>query len=85
MSLQEKIKSKDAKGAKVTYYDPYVPKLKTEALDMTSIELTEQYLKYSDGVIIATDHSNIDYSLIADNCQVIIDTRNALKRFVSKK
>ena len=85
MSLQEKIKSKDAKGAKVTYYDPYVPKLKTEALDMTSIELTEQYLKYSDGVVIATDHINIDYSLIADSCNIVLDTRNALKNFVNKK
>ncbi|MFC2061062.1 nucleotide sugar dehydrogenase [Elusimicrobiota bacterium] len=66
------------KGANVTYHDPYVSNLNSEGMNIASVELSKENLKQADGIVIASDHSNIDYQLIVDNCAIIIDTRNAL-------
>ena len=33
-------------------------------------------IKGFDGIIILTDHTNVDYELIKNNASLIIDTRN---------
>ena len=75
-------------GAEVSYYDPYVPEiydLRQTDLVMSSVKLTEKFLKEQDAVIIVTAHSNIDYKSIVDNSSVVIDTRNALSDIKSHK
>jgi UDP-N-acetyl-D-glucosamine dehydrogenase len=65
------------------YNDPYVPKLyKTRKYNYTreSIELTAENLKKYDLVVLSTDHSDYDYQFIADNSDLIIDTRNAFEK-----
>jgi UDP-N-acetyl-D-glucosamine dehydrogenase len=69
----------DRKGAKVSYYDPYLPFLKINDIDLKSVKLTVQTLKDSDCVVIVTDHTNVDYGLVAKHAKVVIDTRNVLK------
>ncbi|MCU0332825.1 MAG: nucleotide sugar dehydrogenase [Ignavibacteriaceae bacterium] len=78
-----------AKGARVDYYDPYVPKLpKTRKYhyDLESIYLTKGSLSKYDLVVLSTDHEVFDYEMIAKNSKLIIDTRNAFekKNLVSK-
>ena len=73
------------KKAKVSYYDPHVPHLKTEEIDMSSVELSEEILRKADCVVIATDHSEIDYKMLFDNVSVFVDTRNAFGRFGKTK
>ncbi len=78
-----------AKGARVDYYDPYVPKLpKTRKYhyDLESIYLTKGSLSKYDLVVLSTDHEVFDYKMIAKNSKLIIDTRNAFekKNLVSK-
>lgn len=72
------------KGAKVSYHDPYVPHSfghrEYPDLDMKSVPLTEKRLKQFDAVVIATDHSVIDYDWIARHSPLVIDTRNAIKK-----
>ena len=52
---------------------------------MTSIkELDSKKLKEFDACAIITNHSNIDYKLIGDNCNLIIDTRDAMRDFNNK-
>jgi UDP-N-acetyl-D-glucosamine dehydrogenase len=71
------------KGAVVDYHDPYVPKLpKTRKYnyEMESVPLTSERLSSYDLVLISTDHDNINYELIIDNCELIIDTRNVFER-----
>jgi UDP-N-acetyl-D-glucosamine dehydrogenase len=68
------------KGANISYFDPYVPYVNCNGFSMKSAEYTANELKNFDCVIIATDHSNIDYKLINDNCNLIVDTRNAIRR-----
>jgi UDP-N-acetyl-D-glucosamine dehydrogenase len=71
-------------GGNVSYYDPYIPALpplRNYNFDLKSTELTPEILTSSDIVIIVTDHSCIDYQMIRQHAPIILDTRNALKRF----
>ena len=68
------------RGCVVDYNDPYVPKLpKTRKYDydMESVPLTKENIQKYDVLLLSTDHTNYDYQLIADNAQLIVDTRNA--------
>ncbi len=70
-------------GAKVDFNDPYVPKLyKMRKYDYTmkSVEITKTSLKKYDLVVLSTDHTDYDYKFIAENAQLILDTRNAFER-----
>jgi UDP-N-acetyl-D-glucosamine dehydrogenase len=71
-------------GAVVTFSDPYVPRIQTnsghlEAQDMLT-GITE-----ADCVVIVTDHSAVDYTSVVERSKLIVDTRNALKGFKSRK
>jgi UDP-N-acetyl-D-glucosamine dehydrogenase len=72
------------KGAKVSYNDPYVPRVaghrEYPGLELKSVPLTKALLKRSDAVIIATDHTAYDYDWIVKNAPLVIDSRNAIKR-----
>jgi UDP-N-acetyl-D-glucosamine dehydrogenase len=74
-------------GARLRYNDPHIPHLKkTRKYDyssMRSLKLTEKLLKETDLVLLATDHSDYDYEMIARHAQLIVDTRNAVK--ITKK
>ncbi|MBL8222844.1 MAG: UDP-N-acetyl-D-glucosamine dehydrogenase, partial [Bryobacterales bacterium] len=72
------------RGAKVTYSDPYVPKLHTDGLNMESTDALAA-TSAADCVMIVTDHRTIDYGPIVANAKLIVDTRNALKAFPSDK
>src|SRR6266704_4099456 len=73
-----------AKGALLSYSDPYIPQLhKMRAYDfshMSSLPLNEDVLKSQDLVLITTDHSSIDYQWVVDHASTIVDTRNATRR-----
>ena len=43
---------------------------------MESVELTREFLASQDAILIATDHSEVDYQLIVDNASLVVDTRN---------
>lgn len=65
-----------AKGAAVNYHDPYVPYIKAGDITLYSQNIEAEYLKNTDLVVIATDHSTIDYKFIIENSKIIYDTRN---------
>ena len=65
--------------AGIHYYDPYFPYLKVEGIDLKCAKFNKKTLSSFDCVVIITDHSNIDYQVMAKNSRLIIDTRNALK------
>ena len=69
-----------AKGAAVSYFDPYVPEVDTETHILRSIassELTPR-LAQSDCVLIVTDHSDMDWTAVKEHAASVVDTRNAL-------
>lgn len=77
----------EAAYAKVSYYDPYVPVLKSRHLSapMSSIELSANAVRGVDAAIVVTDHSDIDYQMIVNNAELVIDTRNATRSCHSPK
>ena len=72
------------KEAKVLYHDPLVPHFKIDGLELKSMDLTRENITSSDCVAILTDHSSLDYKLIAGNAKLVLDTRNALRQFKDK-
>jgi UDP-N-acetyl-D-glucosamine dehydrogenase len=61
-------------GADVSYHDPHVPSFAEHGLDMTSVPYEPAAY---DCVVIATDHHSIDYDLLVDDAELIVDLRNA--------
>jgi UDP-N-acetyl-D-glucosamine dehydrogenase len=66
-------------NVKVAYYDPFIPYLKFPHLSLNSVFLSPKALNNFDCVIIATDHSKVDYGLILKNSRLIFDARNVYK------
>jgi UDP-N-acetyl-D-glucosamine dehydrogenase len=66
------------KGAKVSYYDPYVSNICHDDWSLDSVKQLQTAVKTADCVVIVTNHKNIDYKMILDDAKLIIDTRNAI-------
>jgi nucleotide sugar dehydrogenase len=66
-------------GANVEYHDPHVPSFEADGLQMKSTPLDERTVARQDLVIVASDHSAIDYEWLAEHADHILDTRNALR------
>ena len=69
------------RGAELTYSDPHVPVLPSarhyQLPVMKSQTLTPEFLASQDAVLIATDHSAVDYAEVVRHSRLVIDTRNA--------
>lgn len=71
------------RGATVDYYDPYVPVIKptrehSHWSGKKSIEWSRNTIESFDLVLIATNHSCVNYQELADWAHCIVDTRNAM-------
>ena len=64
------------RGAQVRYHDPYVPSAPLGGRRSASVPLTAAELKRCHGVVILTNHSNVDYGLILRHAPLILDARN---------
>lgn len=74
------------KGARVCYFDPLIPYLKIDsAINLKRTELSAHALKSFDCVIIATDHSKVNYDFILKNAKLIFDTRNVYQSLKNRK
>jgi UDP-N-acetyl-D-glucosamine dehydrogenase len=72
--------------AEVEYNDPYVSQFYDENKNLVkSVPLDCSSLNKYDCVVLCTDHSCYDYDKIFVNSQLIVDTRNAFKNFISEK
>jgi UDP-N-acetyl-D-glucosamine dehydrogenase len=74
--------------ALVDYNDPYIPrthKMRKYDLGMESIQLTPDNVKTYDCVVIVTDHSSYDPNFILEHAQLVVDTRNVIKRTMDKE
>jgi UDP-N-acetyl-D-glucosamine dehydrogenase len=73
----------EGKGARVDYHDPFIPQiLKSRQIDhpIHSVPLDRKTLARYDAVIIAADHSSIDYDLILKSSRLVVDTRNVYRK-----
>ncbi|WP_373906709.1 nucleotide sugar dehydrogenase [Ureibacillus sinduriensis] len=65
-------------GAKWAVVDPFISKFKLNDEFVETVEATDEKLKTSDLVLIATNHSNFNYERIIGNSKAVLDTRNVL-------
>ncbi len=72
-------------GYAVSYYDPLIPYLRLDHINLKSILLNSVTLAKFSCVIIATEHSSLDYKLILKNSRLIFDTRNVYKDIKDRK
>lgn len=75
----------EARGARVSYYDPYVPVIPDtrehkqlsgrRSRDWKPVEFATY-----DAALIVADHDVVDYKEIARSARLVVDTRNACRR-----
>jgi UDP-N-acetyl-D-glucosamine dehydrogenase len=70
----------EERGAQVDYHDPWVASFRENGHQKSGVSLTRDILQTADAVVIVTDHSNVDYQMVADNARLVVDTRNATSR-----
>lgn len=75
----------EQRGAVVKYHDPHVPRLHEDGVELESIALTADVLHGTDCVIIVTDHTGLDYALVAREAKLVVDTRHALPAVARRK
>ncbi|HIU20406.1 MAG TPA: nucleotide sugar dehydrogenase [Candidatus Limiplasma stercoravium] len=75
-----------ALGAKVRYYDPYVPEYAFDGRRESGLEaLTPEALEDADLVMVTTAHTCVDYDLVAAHAPVVFDTKNAMKHVKNRE
>lgn len=73
------------RGAIVAYHDPHCPAIYDDGhtpirnLPLQSVPLDAEILASTDVVVIVTDHSAVDYSLIAQRASLVVDTRGIMR------
>jgi UDP-N-acetyl-D-glucosamine dehydrogenase len=75
----------ERRGAAVSYHDPFVPQIPLtreypEFAGRRSEPLNAAALTAFDATVICTDHDDVDYALLVENCPLVVDTRNACAR-----
>ena len=70
----------EGQGARVTYFDPHVPRFREDGQEFRSVELTPDAVAAADCVMIVTDHTAVDYRMIKRKAKLVVDTRNAIPK-----
>src|SRR5262249_16067229 len=66
-----------ARGADVTYCDPWVPTATVDDVPLKSVAICDGGLADADCVLILADHSAFDYRRVMSAARLIVDARNA--------
>lgn len=75
----------DGRSARFDYHDPHVPEIPpTRAHGLyrgrQSVALSAETVACYDAVLLVTDHDDLDYTLVASNARLVLDTRNIFGR-----
>jgi UDP-N-acetyl-D-glucosamine dehydrogenase len=72
------------KGAIVAYADPFVPSIAARdwpgGYQLQAVDLGRGSIAQYDCVVIVTEHKAFDYDALVAEADVIVDTRNAIKK-----
>ncbi len=77
------------RGAEVHYHDPYItvaPRMRSwpDLPPMQSVPLTPSLLESCAAVVVVTDHTCVDYALVATHAPLIVDTRGVYRPVPAK-
>ena len=65
-------------GAVVRYHDPFIPELHEDGVLLSSSPLTPETVRAADCVVIVTDHTKLDYVMLAREARALVDTRHVV-------
>jgi UDP-N-acetyl-D-glucosamine dehydrogenase len=70
------------RGAEVDYHDSFIPVIPSSReyghlQGIKSKELGAEMIAGYDAVLVATDHEDVDYAMVARHARLVVDTRNA--------
>ena len=71
-------------GAEVAYHDPHIPvapRMRSwpDLPRMESVPLTAETVAAHDAVLVATDHTAVDWALVAAHAPLVVDTRGVFR------
>lgn len=78
-SAMELLQLLQQEGCELNYHDPFVSEITLNGSIYHSIELSENNLAQTDGVVIATEHSELPIHRIIQHASLVYDTRNLTK------
>ena len=64
-----------AKGAAITYHDPYAPSITIQGGELHSVPITEETVRAADAVLVLTAHEEVDYRMVIREAALVFDTR----------
>lgn len=73
-----------ADGIAIGYHDPFVPSIQVGGSTLTSEAWQPDQLSTYDLVIIATDHSSVNYDQVVRQSRSILDTRGVTRRLTGE-
>lgn len=68
------------KKSEVSFYDPLIPYLHIDNINLKRVILNNNNLSRQDCIIIVTDHSNFNYDKIRQSAKLVFDCRNIYKK-----
>ncbi|HEY6547021.1 MAG TPA: UDP binding domain-containing protein, partial [Vicinamibacteria bacterium] len=74
----------EAKGASISYSDPFEPDIALNGTTLRSLELLPA-VDDADVVVIVTDHTGLPYAQVVERAKAVVDTRNATRGIHSPK
>lgn len=85
--IYEKI---EALGAHVDFHDAHFPEIPfmrdhPKLQGRKSVAIDAKSLASYDAVIVATEHSDVDYALVATHSKLVVDTRNAMRHVTQRQ
>lgn len=76
----------ERRGAKVTYFDPWVSSYRFKGEGRSSIPgLTPEVLEKTDLVMVTCAHTNLDYDMVQAHAKIVFDTKNAMKNVTARE
>jgi UDP-N-acetyl-D-glucosamine dehydrogenase len=69
----------EEKGADVVFHDPHVPVLREDGHEREGVPFTDEELHAADCILIATDHSGVEYRRLMGLGTPVVDARNAMR------
>ena len=69
----------EEKGADVVFHDPHVAAVYEDGHVRESVDLSDAEIQAAHCILIATDHSGVDYRRLAGLAVPVVDTRNAMR------
>jgi UDP-N-acetyl-D-glucosamine dehydrogenase len=70
------------RGGTVTYSDPHVPSFRLDGHgEMCAVSEAEALAASPDCVVVTTDHDAFDYGALVGKASLVLDTRNALRKY----